>query len=1123
MIRILLTSALFFFYSYQLVGQSVLADGSWFKMEINERGVYKLSYQYLKSAGVPVDNINPKTLKIYGYGAGMIPQDNSISRAFDPEEISIYVEGENDNSFDGNDFVLFYAQNSDQYQYVDGRLEYEHNIYSDENYYFLTFGGEDGQRMQTAADLGSQFPLVSTFNDFTYFEEERHNLLTSGREWYSRRYNTTTSEEFQFSFDSVVPSSEIKVSVAVMAQAFEESSFDILINGEQLGNLTIPPVPDFNIRQNRYRIKGAEAFREFSSTIIGSNEQIQIELNYQKNSSHSIGYLNNLLVEVHRELKLSEDQMLWRSLESLENAISTFRVSNISSGTIIWNVTDPQVPFLQTYSLSGSNLEFGAETNQLQEYLVFNEDISNTPQSIESLENQNLKSLTSTEFLIVSHEDFFSEATRLANFRIQNDNLNSNVVELGKVYNEFSGGRQDVSAIRDLAKYLYDNGNLKYLLLMGRGSYDYKDVIDNNTNYIPIYESRNSLDPLRTYASDDYFGFLEDSEGSWLESSGGNHTLDIGVGRIPASSPQEAVIVVDKIISYATNPDAIGKWRNDLVFVADDGDLNLHQRQADQLTVFVDTVYEAFQPYKFYLDNFSQVSRPSGETSPEASEHLDDVVNEGALIVNFTGHGGESGWMQEQVLDIVQIQNWNNYDRLPLFVTATCEFGRHDDPKRISAGELVVTSEKGGGIAIVSTCRPVSSASNFDLNKAFYEVVYEKENGQYLRLGDIFRLTKNNDRANKIGNRNFALLGDPTVRLTYPEQDVVITQINGKISKQDTLKALGKVSLTGEIRNHNNILNTDFNGVVEFVIHDKEVFRTTLGNENDPFTYKSKENIIFSGSSSVVDGQFDIEFVVPKNISYQVGNGKINLYAYDQIKDANGSDIEIKIGSAETNPPEDNQGPNIELFIGDTLNTDLSQVSHNTNLVVLLSDLSGINLSSFGVDNNVTATLDNSKTFVINKYYQAFQDSYQEGMITFPLRDLSQGKHTIKVKAWDTFNNSSESIIEFNVADPNSVVIYDINNYPNPFSNSTSFEITHNRAGENLVMDLEIISPVGGSVVTHQIEVDNSTSDIRFFEWDGTSTSGEKLPPGIYIYKVAIRSISDGAKNQAYKRLMLIN
>ena len=616
-------------------------------------------------------------------------------------------------------------------------------------------------------------------------------------------------------------------------------------------------------------------------------------------------------------------------------------------------------------------INFGSKTYELKEFVAFSKTESNIiPANIESIANQNLTANTDAEFIIVTHPDFYNEAVRLANFRMQNDGITSKVVRLNQIYNEFSSGRQDPTAIRNYAKYLYDNGNIKYLLLFGRGSYDYKNVINNNTNFVPVYESKNSLHPLDSYTSDDYYGFMEDEEGQWLEENGGNHTMDIGIGRLPVTTVEIAKGVVDKIINYSSNPSTIGDWRNDVVLVADDGDFNLHQRQADELSVFIDTTFTAFNPNKFYLDAFPQIAKASGESAPAASKALDETVENGALIVNFTGHGGENGWMQEQVLDVVQIEKWDNINRLPLFVTATCEFGRHDDPRRISGGELVVTSAKGGGIAIVSTCRPVSSSSNFALNKAFYEVVYSKENGEYLRLGDIFRLTKNASTNlatdfNKVGNRNFSLLGDPTTRLSYPKKEIVITAINDDISKQDTLKALSQIKLSGEIRSANNQPDTQFNGEVSFVIYDKKIAKTTLGNESAPFSYMTNENAIFRGSSSVTNGQFTLDFIVPKSISYDVGNGKINLYAFDYNSkdDANGSDIKLKIGSSDNSSTNnDVTGPEIKLFIGDSLNSNLNQVSHNTFLFAKLSDESGINISSFGTGNSIIATLEQEIT-----------------------------------------------------------------------------------------------------------------------------------------------------------------
>lgn len=1119
--------------SAQLSQTSVFENGQWFKMRIDERGVYKLSYNYLKGAGLNIDNIDPATIKIYGLKGGALPQPLSATRYNDPQEIPIWIEGESDGKFDETDYILFYADDGDSYSYENSKLVYNHNPYADENYYFITASVPKGLRIQSQESLGNDLPPINSYNDFKYFEVEKYNLLASGREWYSDRFDLTTSKDYDFSFGTLLSNSPIKITAKLMAQSFQESSFDITLNGDLLGNTPIATVPDFNQKVYRYSVKGKESTASFTSnSSIAADGDMKLGLNFKKAATgQSVGFLNNLLLEVEKPLSFNSGAFSFRSLKSVENTSSTFNIQNASANILIWDISDHGNPVNLNYSLDGTSAKFGISTSNLREFIAFdNSDANKVPSSIVATSNQNIKEHTDIEFIIVTHPDFYSEAVRLANFRMQNDGISSKVVKINEVYNEFSSGRQDPSAIRNYAKYLYDNGNLKYLLLFGRGSYDYKDVINNNINFIPVYESRNSLHPLDSYISDDYFGFMEDDEGEWLEENGGNHTMDIGVGRLPATTPAIAKGVVDKIINYSSNPAAIGDWRNDVVLVADDGDFNLHQRQADELSVFIDTTFSAFNSNKFYLDAFPQVANAGGESAPAASKALDERIDEGALIVNFTGHGGENGWMQEQVLDIVQIENWDNINKLPLFVTATCEFGRHDDPRRISGGELVVTSAKGGGIAIVSTCRPVSSSSNFALNKAFYEVVYSKQNGEYLRLGDIFRITKNASTNlatdfNKVGNRNFSLLGDPSMRLSYPKKNIVITSINDNVSKQDTLKALSQIKLSGEIRSSTNDLDGQFNGEVSFVIYDKQVKKTTLGNENSPFTYMANENAIFRGTSTVSNGKFNLEFIVPKSISYEVGTGKINLYAFDYNgkDDANGSDISLKVGSSENMTTPDVTGPEIALFIGDSLNSNLNQVSHNTFLFAKLSDKSGINISSFGTGNSILAKLDDGEEFVLNDYYTADINSFKRGTLKFPITYLEKGEHRIVLKAWDTYNNSSEAEINFTVADPNSVVIYDLSNYPNPFNNTTNFRFEHNRSGENIAVKLDIISPIAGTVFSADFNIENSPSIVDLYEWNGENTFGQKLDGGIYVYRVTLRSIRDGAKNQEYKKLILIN
>jgi len=1106
---------------------SVLSDGFWYKVKVSQSGIYKLTRSDFSSMGFDVNGLDPRTIKIYGNPGGMVPQDNSENRPVDLIQNAIKVTGQADGSFDNQDAVIFYAEGPDAHSYdEDGYLIYEKNIYSESNYYFITAGGDAGKRITTASNEGNSFPEITTYNSFKHHELTENNLLISGRKWYGERFDFTTQFDIDFTFNDIVANTEIRVTSKVMAQSFAPSQFTLNLNGSGLGEQEVSSVPDFRERIFRYSIKGRENTTTFikNSSEISNRNNLTVGYSYEKNNSgQSIGFLDYVTVEAVENLKWSGSSFIFRSIESTNNPTSTYKIKEAVNQLEVWNITEYGDAKTQEYDFSQSEITFGSTSSTLNEFVVFDASNLPSPELTGRVENQNLRSLSAADFLIITHPNFITQANRLASFRLSNDNLSTHVVQIQNIYNEFSSGRQDVSAIRDFIKQHYAKGSLKYVLLFGRGSYDYLDVIDNNTNYIPIYQSRNSLHPLDTYGSDDYFGFLEDSEGSWVENSAGTHTLDVGVGRLPVTNSNEAQAVVDKLIRYATNKDSFGDWRNKIAFVADDGDINLHQRQADQLTRFVDTTFTPFLPSKLYLDAFRQESKPGGETSPEASEALSAAVENGALIVNYTGHGGEIGWMQEQVLSLEMINNWKNNDNLPLFVTATCEFSRHDDPSRVSGGELVLTNPSGGGIGIVSTCRPVSSSSNFDLNKAFYTTVFEQQNGEYVRLGDVFRLTKNNPSVNKIGNRNFSLLGDPSLRLVYPNNSIEITSIKNNGIESDTVNALSEVSLDGIIKSGSSI-NSSFNGTLKAVFFDKEILLTTLGNENPPFNYYDKENLIFNGTASVVNGEFSVSFVVPKNISYQFDAGKISLYAVDKDNgiDANGAKF-ITVGGSSTNPDQDNLGPEISLFIGDTTLNNLKNIASNTRLFAYLKDENGINISGFGLGNSLKAILDDSLEFEINKYYESSLDTYTEGWVEFPIENLSAGTHKIKVIAWDTFNNPSEQTIEFQVADPNTLILSNLRNYPNPFSESTSFTFRHNRPGEDLEAQVKIISSTGREILNSKYIVENSNSIVNLTHWDGISETGEKVNQGIYIYKLRVRSLNDGAVGEQHQKLILID
>ncbi|MEQ8426177.1 MAG: type IX secretion system sortase PorU, partial [Cyclobacteriaceae bacterium] len=667
----------------------------------------------------------------------------------------ITVVGETDGVFNTNDYILFYGQNPDEilYDIQKEAFDYRNHLYSDKNFYFLTVLNQSGKRMDTSDDLSGSNPIVNTFNDFVFHEEEKFNELNSGRKWFGEQFELNPNLTLSFEIPGVVSNSNIRIVSGVMAQSFSPVSFKLSVNSTPVVEQSIG-----SIANTQYGIKGRQVVDTLAinaSTINASSNTVQaFTYQYVKGiSGKSVGYLDFLLAGFERELKVYNKQTQFRSASSLLNPVSTFEVNSFPSAGILWEVTDPFNAKNQAFQMIESKAVYATTTSALKIFIASAQDGFLAPSFVKQVANQNLNDQLTADLLIVTHPSLKSEAVRLANHRQSFNGLSVLVATTEEIFNDYSGGKQDPTAIRDFARALFNNG-LKNILLFGRSSYDYKDRVNKNTNLVPTYESRNSLSPLETYSSDDYFAFLESNEGEWQESPAVAHTLDIGVGRLPVKSLEEAAIVVDKLIAYDTNPKAFGPWRKEILFVADDGDFNLHQSDADKLASDIEAFQYQFNTQKIYLDAFKQISRPSGQQSPDARSALLRSLKKGALIVNFTGHGSERVWLQEQILDDKLIEEWENKTIFPLLVTATCEFGRHDDPAQISSSELTLIKKDGGAIGLVTAARPVNAATNAFLNKEFYESLFTKVNGEYRDLGSVFSETKNNS-TNGVSNRNF--------------------------------------------------------------------------------------------------------------------------------------------------------------------------------------------------------------------------------------------------------------------------------------------------------------------------------------------------------------------------------
>jgi len=1081
--------------------------------------------------GFDAASADPRKIKIYGNEGGMLPQPNNALRAVDLRETSIFVSGESDGSFDKNDFILFFAEGPDLVRYDEQRdiFAYEHNLYSDQNYYFVTLSDDAGKRVTQAENMVGSFPTIDYYNDFAYHESDEYNELHSGREWFGERYDIVTDYAYRFEVSGVVPNSTVKLVSDVMAQSVNGSSFNLFFNKVPIGEQTVPTIVN-----TQYSIKGQhrrDTLTLDASTIgaPGSTTQ-EVKYHYNKASSgRSVGFLDFLLINFDRTLALYDNETIFRSRASLVQPASQYKVSAPEHSTI-WDITDKGEIKAQDYTWQSGVATFSTSSEVLREFVIFNASAP-SPTLIEKVENQNLHGLSSVNLIVISNSDFLNEANRLASHRQSHNGWLTVVVTPEEIFNEFSSGRQDVSAIRDFVKSMYDKnpGTLKALLIMGRGSYDYKDRMPNNTNFVPTYESRNSLAPLETYSSDDYFAFLESNEGNWDESPALNHTLDIGVGRLPAKTTTEARDIVDKIIAYDTGKKNFGAWRKDIVFVADDGSntdgfSSTHQYQANSMAEQIEAINPEFDTKKIFLGVFPKTVKPNGEAIPEVNEEIDSRFDRGSLIINYTGHGSERLWADEKVFTSDDITSLDN-QHYPFLVTATCEFGRHDDPSIISSAELSILQPRGGAIGLVSTARPVNSATNFLLNQEFYSALFEREDNHYLTLGEIFMLTKNNSTSG-VANRNFSLLADPSMTLALPSKTIVVNEIK-TTSGSDTLKSLSTAIVKGEIQDGlGNLLNS-FNGTVDATLFDKAVEQTTIGKNEPPFKFKTITSPLYHGKATVKDGQFEFEFIVTKNLEYEVGKGKLSLYASDpeHEQDASGAIDTVSIGGSEDNPATDGTSPVVNLFIGDTTFVNGGVASPNTTLIAKLQDKSGINISNYGIGNTLIAVLDNDEenAFVLSDYYVSDTDDFTTGWVNYPLKNLAPGPHKITLRAWDTYNNPAQASINFVVTDGQILVIESLGNAPNPFQNETTLFFTHNRSGDDLQAQLHIYSITGQEMKTYDFDIPNSPYHVDLLEIDGLADFGKKLTSGVYLARLAVRSLTNGAKSERVTKLIVVN
>jgi hypothetical protein len=1130
----------------QEIENSVLSSGRWHRFYVQESGVYRLSKSFLNAMGVNI-NVDPRTIKLYGNGGNMLPLSNSEPAPIDLQENAIQFIGEGDGVFNDNDYILFYAEGVDQYN---EESDTNINLYADKAYYYISTQGTFGKRITPINQPEEQASLeITTFQDYQFHEVDENNLGKIGRRWFGERFDVENEKDFNFSFPNVVTT--IPATVKVLGGAVSEvssSSMQVVVNG------TLEGAFNFNILPNAI-LGSAGAFGE---DVLLSSSDVIVKVIYDNNGNPSNqGYLDYISIEATRELIFDGTQFVFKNDDvTLSPGVVQYTLGNATNVEAIWDITDKYNVKSVSNGEQNVNLVFKDIAGSAKIYTtVTNVDYFEPSRDANSsVVNQNIKGTVflnaqgefqDVDYIIIANNGYVSQAERLAQINRDQYNINVKVLTLNEIYQEFGSGKQDVAAIRNLIQYVYQNASepserLKYLCLFGDASYDYKNRISNNTNIVPTWNSTESFSLVSSFISDDFYGMMDLNEGEMEEEE----RLDIAVGRILADTPQRARELVDKIEQYY-GEEAFGSWRNNIVMISDDIDAGepweiILATTTDEIANETTSEKPFLNVTKIHIDSYQQQSTSSGQRYPSVNEAVNNAIEVGALVVNYFGHGGEDGLARERIFTKVDAQEVRNLCKFNLFVTVTCEFTKFDNPQRQTAGEFTYWNKEGGAIGLITTTRQIFVTVGVTVNRELDSYLFNFGSNDNPSMAEALRLTKNDPSVVGISQKSLIFfIGDPAMKLAIPKPEIRLTAINDISLAEQTepLKALDRIKMSGEVYDTSGDFLSNYNGVVTATVLDKEIDRQTLGNDGTSdnsgnlllLDFKTLGETIFKGQATVVNGKFDFEFVVPRDIGIPVGQGKVGFYSKQDniLDDKSGYSFDIQVGGINENAEEDNIGPVINLFMNDENFVSGGITNEQPALIARLQDSNGINTAS-GIGHDITAILDGDETnpFTLNDYYQANVDDFQNGRLSYPFRDLEPGIHTLTVKAWDVYNNSSTSQIEFNVRDKDEeLVITNVLNYPNPFIDYTEFWFNHN-SSDVLDVSVQIFTVSGKLVRTLNGQTSGGgkvTSSLsKDIIWDGRDDFGDKIGKGVYVYKLKVRSERLNKQVEKIEKLVIL-
>lgn len=1086
---------------------SVLANGRWIRIAVKENGVHKITDDELKKMGFST----PKKVRLYGYGGNILAESNIESLPDDLCEVPLWRE---------NGYVLFYAKGVIKWEYNSGRFTHSQNVYSNQACYFLTESEEAPMEFAQESlpdSLAAAEEPVTEFTDYALYEKEEKSLCSYGRVLIDKyEYSLGRARIYELATPGAVGGTPI-IEVSFASSAEEASEASIYVNNGNAGTLTIPQRSSSDL--------GRIAEGRFMVTDTLTDKTV-VTLVHKVSDTSITGYLDFIRLNYNRRLALYGSQTTFRG-NSTSSGYARFLIANCSPDVKVWSINNGEAKeFAGTFD--GGTYSVIAPAGTDRDLVAVN--VKGTFPSVSVIgetANQNLHSTAQADMVIIvpSNGLFTNTAERLAEAHRTMDSLSVVVVKAQEIYNEFSSGTPDVTAYRRFMKMLYDRAATpaeapKYLLLFGDACYDNRFITmpeRKQEDYLLCFESVNSVNAVRSYVHEDYIGLLDDGEGNNLL----RNKVDIGIGRIPVTSLVEANAIVDKIIMYMKNSEA-GAWQNVIAMLGDDGDKsipNQHMKDAESVASIISEKYPSYIIDRIYWDDFTAEKSATGNRYPQVTEAIKARLDKGALIVNYSGHGGpnqlshEMSWKSQDMSDLKS-------PRLPLWIMASCDIAPFDLSDN-SIGELALKNPVGGGVSVFTSTRTVLQRYNAILNRAFSEILLSPAaDGNPIAIGDAVRMAKcsiieaNSDLSeNKL---QYVLLGDPALRLKYPKYRVNVSKINS-LDAYGTfqVQAGGKLEIEGCIASHTGDTIKDFTGVIYSNLFDGAEDVSTRDNTGlGSFTYTAYKKNIYSGCDSVINGRFTISMPIPMDISYSEAMGHLNLFALDSglQHSAQGHYNDLIFNGTATDTENDGKGPEIKAFLNSTSFVDGDKVNATPCLLVELHDINGINIVGTGIGHDITAIIDgNAKyTYNLNSVFKPVVGDFTRGTIMFPLDRLEEGEHTLMIRAWDFYNNSSTTTITFVVEPDMAPEISSIEISPSPVvaGCETKFHIYHNRPQSEIDVTLEIYS-IHGQLLWRNSEKRVADGLVHTCSWNGCGQAGQPLATGVYVARISMAT--DGA------------